>query len=61
MLRELELREILEAGIRSKDIGSLIASVEHALSLLNEWITQEEKWAEEAYQEFLREEVINAY
>lgn len=57
MVREIELREILEAGIRSKDIGSLIASVENALSLLNEWIAQEEKWAEEEYQKFLREEV----
>lgn len=60
MVRELELREILEGAKKEFQRGDILSgyvAVEHALNLLNSWIAQEEKWAEEEYQKFLREEV----
>lgn len=59
MLKEMQIRDILNEGLKSKDIRIIIATVERAISILNEWIEQEEKIINEEYKEFLRKEVKN--
>ncbi|MEM1973708.1 MAG: hypothetical protein QXN68_02840 [Thermoplasmata archaeon] len=59
MLKEMQIRDILNEGLKSKDIRIIIATVERTISILNEWIEQEEKIINEEYKEFLRKEVKN--